>query len=324
MAISDDELFDDIEFDDDAFAQIDAQTTQFLTQAPAPAPVPAPAPAPAVARVHSRDSGPSRAPPLALPPPKRRRTPTGWVSTTSDMEEEDLPDITLTGDGSYALAPPVNRSHNAPVRPVPNVRTTSNHAVSTRASMQPTLPPIAHSPPMQAPAPVPVPVPVPVPPPATVRAPVPVTIPAITIVQPAVPQNPAPAQSRMGAGGPPRLGMRQRVFLPTGAAQPATAANAVPAGRSKPSRTLSAIQAALAADPPAPSQAMPSTQASQSTQRSISRTLSQVQAALADPQWTGQSMAKSSDTSGLAELQRKLAEVSAPLFTGFPTSDLTC
>jgi hypothetical protein len=310
MAISDDELFDDIEFDDDAFAQIDAQTTQFLTQAPAPA----------VARVHSRDSGPSRAPPLALPPPKRRRTPTGWVSTTNDMEDEDLPDITLTGDGSYALAPPVNRSHNAPVRPVPNVRTTSNHAASTRAFMQPTLPPIAHSPPIQAPAPAPAPAPVPVP----VRAPAPVTIPAITIAQPAVPQNPAPAQSRMGAGGPPRLGMRQRVFLPTGVAQPATTANAAPAGRSKPSRTLSAIQAALAADPPAPSQAMPPTQASQSTQRSISRTLSQVQAALADPQWTGQSMAKSSDTSGLAELQRKLAEVSAPLFTVSPISDLTC
>jgi hypothetical protein len=85
MVGSDDDPFDDFEFDDEALAVIEAEENKHFTQA---------------------------APRLAAPPAaKRQKTPQGWIARASSGAEEydDLPDISINLDGSYALgnsAPP--------------------------------------------------------------------------------------------------------------------------------------------------------------------------------------------------------------------------
>jgi hypothetical protein len=316
MADSDEDLFDDIELDADALAEIDAHTTQYITQGPSrPVPTrvqPLPKAPPPVPPLGQPSNGFSRPPPPApAPQPKRRRTPNGWVSagqggTSYDTDDEDLPDITIREDGSYSAAPvqpSINRQQNVS-RPTPANKFSSD-GVPGRASIPPTLPNIPHSPP--APMPVLAPIPAPVP-----AAAGPARFPPVQsqLVQAQTEQvQLQQAYQRTIPGGPPRLGMRPRPILPPHQVQqplpPATTQQSA-SQRPRPSRTLSAVQAALAAPPPAPTQSQ-APGASQ-TQR-MSRTLSQVQAAMADPSFQTTARADSPQETNLAALQHQLAEV---------------
>lgn len=89
MADSDDDLYDDIDFDASDLAVIDAEETRYVSATQLP---------------------PSRpAPPAKLPPPKRLKTPQGWVPTGGVKREaslndyDDLPDISVQGDGRYGM-----------------------------------------------------------------------------------------------------------------------------------------------------------------------------------------------------------------------------
>ncbi|KAJ7703096.1 hypothetical protein B0H17DRAFT_86726 [Mycena rosella] len=88
---SDDYFTDEIVFDEQAFAVLDSAELKYISQA-------------------------------APPPPKRQKTDNGWKPVpsrgTAFVEHEDLPEISVHGDGSYALrAPTKGAEQNSTVFP---------------------------------------------------------------------------------------------------------------------------------------------------------------------------------------------------------------
>jgi hypothetical protein len=300
MADFDEDLFEDIDFDDDALALIDAQTSRIVIPAPiAPVKVaPAPPRNPAPPRVTQAKSDLSRpAPAAAASPAKRQRIASGWVSAgpqrgASD-DDDDLPDIVIREDGSYAAAPaePAAKPVLRPVRPTVVARNTST---TSRAPSAAPAPATRAATPSRSAAAAPAPPAQPTPAPVISAEPPPVHIQPPPIAQLPPPQN-APAAAPVR-----RLGMRpQRNFQ---------------SGRqgAQPRSTLSVVEAAIAAanlptstqtqaPPPAPSQRAP-----------VGRTRSQVieAAILASQASQPRTPPDYPHQENLGALQQQLAEVS--------------
>ncbi|KAF5321014.1 hypothetical protein D9619_001891 [Psilocybe cf. subviscida] len=135
---SDDYFFDDIAFDDQTLAILDQQEKKHQVQAQQKPPSNATTtPAPRVA-----------------PVPKRQKTHTGWTPggatpSSSRTTEDDLPEISLHGDGSYAIGhrAPISQAtvqRRAPQVTVPPVHIPKIHASRTPAGRTPT-PSTSHS-----------------------------------------------------------------------------------------------------------------------------------------------------------------------------------
>lgn len=101
MPDSDDYFSDDFVLDDSALALLDEEEQKYTLSTQAPTPI---------------------APPIAAPPLKRQKTDNGWkpaglgirrTETLDDMD--DLPEISVHGDGLYSLH---SRHSAAPTRPI--------------------------------------------------------------------------------------------------------------------------------------------------------------------------------------------------------------
>jgi hypothetical protein len=108
MTGSDDDFgFGDFDLDADDLAALDAEEAKHYSQAPAPSlPLPIPARAPVVPE------------PPAPRPQKRQRTAQGWIARPpSQFGDDDLPDISVSGDGSYTVGGGVNSSLSTQQQP---------------------------------------------------------------------------------------------------------------------------------------------------------------------------------------------------------------
>lgn len=99
---SDDYVFDDIEFDEQTLAMLDKEEKKYQLQ--------------------TQQKAPSNltVAPRVEPPPKRQKTYSGWTpggsaASSSRATEDDLPEISLHGDGSYAIGHRPRVTH-APVQ----------------------------------------------------------------------------------------------------------------------------------------------------------------------------------------------------------------
>lgn len=118
MSDYDDFFSDDIVLDETLLAVLDAEETKFNQS-----------------QQHPRPSQP-------VPPPKRQKTDQGWKHTRaasqSDSFYDDLPEISISGDGFYGVLPPTvpnsNRATTPTIQAQPYSRTTSG-ASSSRSSV---------------------------------------------------------------------------------------------------------------------------------------------------------------------------------------------
>jgi hypothetical protein len=137
MDDSDEYVFDDIAFDDQTLSILDQEEKKHQLQL-------------AQQKAHSNATTAPRVEPVQ----KRQKTQNGWTpgggaASSSRATEEDLPEISLHGDGSYAIGhrPPIT---HAPVQQrIPQAAVLSGHTSNSHASRPPAgrapIPSTSHS-----------------------------------------------------------------------------------------------------------------------------------------------------------------------------------